>query len=121
MVSLNLRELYFHSFSAVGMIFILMGTISLINSGVRMLFIPNYPIQDICYESADFVAHEAASPERSPGTKTELRDCNEQELSRNRLLRRERRVERIAGGIIISLVGIPLFLYHWRIVRGVKA
>lgn len=121
MVRLSLRELYLYAFSAVAMIFILMGLISLINSAVRLLLIPNYPVQDICYESADFVAHEAASPERPPGTKTTLRDCNERELAKNRLLRRERRVERIAGGVIILIVGIPLFLYHWRIVRGAKA
>ena len=109
----SLRDLYLYAFSAVGMIFMLMGLISLINYGIRISLIPEYPVQNICYENADFIAHEQlAAPERPPGSKAELRDCNDRELLRNAALRRERRVERIAGSLIILIIGIPLYLYH---------
>ncbi|MBI3261103.1 hypothetical protein HYZ64_01880 [Candidatus Berkelbacteria bacterium] len=118
MANFSPRDFYLYAFSAVGVIFMLMGLLSLINFGIRVVLIPDYPVEHVCYETPDFQAHQLTrelSP--LPVSKSSLRDCSEKELQLNNSRRREQRVIRFTGSLIILLIGLPLYLYHWRLAR----
>lgn len=97
-MNLNIRLLYLYLFSFVGLIILTIGAIRLIDMGIKMAF----------FDEADYYE---AYPPRMEGapepTKDEIAAYQKVQVTRNR--QRE-----LSGAVAMVIVGLPLYLYHWR-------
>jgi hypothetical protein len=109
-MKLNIRILYLYLFSFIGLLIAVIGSVRLIQLGLNVYVFKGadmyeyskpYPIQ----EGNIIVSTEEAK----------LRDKEDQEI-RVREVTRQRQRE-AAGGIAMIVVGIPLYLYHWKTIQ----
>ena len=101
-MKINLRLLYLYLFSFVGLFIVVIGSIQLVNLGIKT-----------------FVFKEADKYEIGPVAKIEGQvpeSKEEQEARQSREMTRNRQRE-LANAIAMISVGAPLYLYHWRIIQ----
>jgi len=101
-MKINLRLLYLYLFSFVGLLIVVIGSISLVNLGIKT-----------------FVFKEADKYEISPIIKIDgqvYESKEEQEARQNREMTRNRQRE-LANAVAMIFVGAPLYIYHWHIIQ----
>lgn len=107
----NLRLLYLYLFSFVGLVIAVVGLIRLIDLGMKVYI----------FQGADQFAYYNARPFKEPGfpdisaeeqQKLEQEDKKRQEEENKRNRQRE-----FSSAVSMILVGIPLYLYHWKTIQ----
>jgi hypothetical protein len=106
----NIRLLYLYLFSAVGLIVTIIGTTRLVDLGLKVFVFKNadsyytYP-----YQTAPDPEGKVSSDEAK---KIEAQNAkfNEEETKRQR--QRE-----TSGAVAMIVVGLPLYLYHWKTIQ----
>ncbi len=101
-MKINLRLLYLYLFSFVGLLIVVIGSIQLVNLGIKTFILKEADI----YEIGPVMKIEGQVSE----TKEELQARQQKELSRQR--QRD-----LANAVAMIAVGAPLYLYHWRIIQ----
>lgn len=101
-MKINLRLLYLYLFSFVGLLIVVIGSIQLVNLGIKTFILKEADI----YEIGPVMKIEGQVSE----TKEEMQLRQEKELSRQR--QRD-----LANAVAMIAVGAPLYLYHWRIIQ----
>ncbi len=108
MNNINLKKIYLYFFSALGLVLIIVGSIQLINTGLKTFV---FTKADIYYE------YPSSSMDRfgkeSGPSKAELEDYQQNQLD----VQRQRQ---LAYSVSLMLVGLPLYVYHWRKINDMK-
>lgn len=111
----TLRKTFLYIFATVGLVLCIIGTVSLINLGLRSYVFTksDYP----CYKPypAEFaVTKDPAQPNLSEAEKDRLNKESEKQCEEQRVSDKQRQASQ---AISMLLVGIPLYLYHWYVIR----
>lgn len=101
----NLRLLYLYLFSFVGLLIVVIG-------GIRMM---DLGIKTFVFKDAD--KYEIYSSMKDPST-TEI-SIEEQKARQEKDLTRQKERE-LSGALSMILIGLPLYLYHWKIIQKSK-
>ena len=119
-MSINIKNIikliYLYLFSLVGLVLVIVASVSLIELGLKTLVFKNadqaiiYPERPIIDNIETMVEGDATSKEDQEEYEKKLQQYEEQ----NRQRERQRTA---SNSIAMLIVGIPLFMYHWRQVR----
>jgi len=96
----NLRLLYLYLFSFVGLIIVVVGSIQLVDLGLKTFVFKNadrYPIYPITVAKTD------------PGYMSVEDQKKQQDEQVN-----TQRQQQLVNSISMIVVGLPLYLYHWK-------
>ena len=105
---MNIRSLYLYLFSFIGLLIAVIGTVQIVDL-VLTVYV---------FDEADRYEYIVRSPlepdnaldlDKEAEYQEELRMQNERDVSRQRQ-------RRLSNSISMILVGVPLYLYHWRII-----
>lgn len=101
-MKINLRLLYLYLFSFVGLLIVVIGSISLVNLGIKTFIL----------KDAD--KYEIGPMMKFDGQIQESKEDQESRQSREMTRNRQRE---LAKAIAMISVGAPLYLYHWKIIQ----
>ena len=104
-MKMNLRLLYLYLFSFVGLLIMVIGSISLVNLGLKTF---------ILKDADTYESYPVVSPD---GQKTISPAEDKAFQMRNIQRQRERD---LAQAISMIAVGLPLYLYHWKTIQKEK-
>ncbi len=100
------KKIYIYLFSAVGLILVIIGAVEIINVGLRAYV---FTQADMVYEYPQ--AQPMLSNEKS------IQPDPAQQIAYQEKTRTSTRQREIANAIALLVVGAPLFLFHWNIIR----
>jgi hypothetical protein len=104
----NIRLLYLYLFSFIGLLVVVIGSIRLIDLGLKVFV----------FRGADQYVSYPVPLEKSP----EEPVFDEAQWKRQQLEETTRQRQReVSGSIAMILVGLPLYLYHWKQIKTSKA
>lgn len=111
MKSFSLRLLYLYLFSFVGLIITVIGIIRLVDLGMKVYV----------FQGADQYYYMSPVPLKDPSmpemTTEEQKQYQEQEQKRQEEENRRNRQREFSGAVSMIVVGIPLYLYHWKTIQ----
>ena len=114
-----IRLIYLYLFSLVGLVLIVVGSVQLINLGLTTWV----------FQQADEVIMYPSYPQRIPPQEEGVAEISAEEQERikqeqiefEEKSRTSRRQRSAANALALIIVGAPLYLYHWILVRKVKS
>lgn len=101
--NLTLRKVYLYMFAIIGLILVIIGSVSLVNLGLKKFIFTksDYP----CY---NYQMIEKTSEERITAEEN-TKQCEEQRTSDK---------QRQASNALAQLIiGLPLYFYHWMVIK----
>jgi hypothetical protein len=114
----TIKAIYFYLASFVGLVLIIIGSIQLIKLGITTWVFPQ--ADEIAVYPAYKLAPEEAPEETEKITPAE-REVQRQEMIEYQEKERSNRRQRTAtNAIAMIIVGIPLYLYHWKTIQKTK-
>lgn len=115
----KLKLIYLYIFSTVGLVLVIIGSISLINLGLKTYI---FTKADIVLNYPKITAPERIITDEQGNPKvikskipTEEEENRQKEFEKKQLTSRRQRDASRAVAFLI--VGLPIYLYHWRVVR----
>jgi hypothetical protein len=106
-----LRLIYLYLFSAIGLILIIMGSVRLLDLGMKTFI----------FKKADiYYIPKIAISENNNLSKEELEKNAEEQRKAEEENRRSQRQRDISNSLAMIIVGTPLYFYHWRLVMKYK-
>mgnify|MGYP001602228812 CR=1 FL=1 len=111
-VKLNIRLLYLYLFSFVGLLVVVIGSIQLVDLGMKVFLFKGADQ----YEYVRPIPVKEESLTREELTKREEEDkmIQEREMIRNRQ-------RQFSTAMAMIIVGVPLYLYHWKTIGRERA
>ncbi|MBI3952768.1 MAG: hypothetical protein HY336_02330 [Candidatus Doudnabacteria bacterium] len=115
-LNLTLRKVYLYLFAVVGLVLMIIGSVSLINLGLKT-WVFTKADDATCFYGPRFVA-----PSKENGTTGQ----SQEDLDRQRaedekyckeITRPAQKQNQASMAIAQLIVGVPLFAYHWRLIR----
>jgi hypothetical protein len=109
----SIRLLYLYLFAFVGLLITVIGIIRLVDLGMKVFI----------FQGADNYSYYSSSRPliKDPGvdTMTPEEQAQYDEIERRRVEEdnRKNRQREVSGAISMVLVGIPLYLYHWKTIQ----
>lgn len=103
----SLRLLYLYLFSFVGLIIVVVGSIQLINLGMRVFIfkdIDRYEVAPMTFPEKEGLVGQPESAEQA-----QARQDRETDRQRKRDL---------VNSVSMIAVGLPLYMYHWKIIQN---
>jgi hypothetical protein len=113
-LNLTLRKVYLYLFATVGIVLVITGSVSLINLGLKVFIFKqadNYPIY---FEKRPVPVD---GQQTRPETAEEEAKRKADEEQRQKQQRTSDRQRQAAQAIAQLIVGVPLFGYHWMLIR----
>ncbi len=108
-----IRKIYLYTFSFIGLILVVIGCVQLVNLGLRAFV----------FTKADQVyQYPMAAPVSSPDGKAAVVQQPSQadlEVFQNNQITSQRERD-AATALAMIIVGVPLYLYHWSVIRKDK-
>lgn len=111
------KKLYIYLFSAIGLVILIIGAVQLIDLGLRAWVFTKadtylrYPLEKPVPTTDREVDEDGE--EVGQISEEELEEFNKAEIT-------SQRQRRLSNSISLIIVGLPLFLYHWRLARGLE-
>lgn len=103
-MKLSLRLLYLYLFSLVGLFIVVIGSVQLVNLGIKSIF----------FKDADSYEYFSPKIEGQP-------EIDQVEYARSQKVMADRQRQReFSNSVAMILVGGPLYAYHWRIIQKSK-
>ncbi len=107
-----IKTIYLYTFSLVGLVLIIIGSIKLINLGLKTYI----------FTKADkLLIYPAPIYPKTPGVEQlipeEQKRLQEEQLKYEKEMRISEKQREVAYSVSFLIVGIPVFLYHWRLVQ----
>lgn len=102
-MKINLRLLYLYLFSFVGLLVTVIGSVQMVNLGLKTFFLKDadrYPIYPMYADKDD------------PGYMT----IEEQMAQQDQQIKQQRQNE-LASSLSMIIIGAPLYFYHWKMVQ----
>jgi hypothetical protein len=108
----NIRLLYLYLFSFVGLLITIIGATNLVSLGLKVYVFDNADIQDT----------KIMAPRLVEGEKLAIEDQVSDEEREASLLKEniKRRQREVSNSLSMIIVGVPLYLYHWRTIKREK-
>jgi len=104
------KFIYIYLFSAIGLILVVMGAVRLTDVALKTYA---FKQADVYYAPTFYDKDSGLSEE-------EVQRRNEEFKKAEEINRKAERQRTIASSISLIAVGLPLFLYHWRIARKIS-
>lgn len=104
-MKLNLRFIYLYLFSFVGLLIVVIGGIRMVDLGIKTFIFKDADKYEI-YQSIEKDGVIEISIE-------------EQQARQERELKRQKQRE-LSGALSMMVIGLPLYLYHWKIIQKNK-
>ena len=107
-----IKKIYVYLFSMVGLILIIIGSVSLVNLALKTWVFKNADNVYIYPYEKPVVDNEAGVDveEEKAAREAEMVEYRENEL-------KSRRESQASNAVAMILIGLPLFAYHWRLAR----
>ncbi|OGD30642.1 hypothetical protein A2W39_00590 [Candidatus Azambacteria bacterium RIFCSPHIGHO2_01_46_10] len=110
-----IRKIYLYLFALIGLVLITVGCVKLVGLTLKTFV---FTKADIYYE------YPMARPVKPPvpeGQETELQQPGKEEVEEyQKNQRTSQRQREAAEALAMIIVGLPLYLYHWRIIKNEK-
>ena len=102
-MKVSVRLIYLYLFSFVGLLIVVIGSVQLVNLGLKVFVFPES-------DRYDYTAPAI------PGEKIATADA---EMMKNQAARDQKRNRQrdLANSIAMIAVGLPLYLYHWKTIQ----
>lgn len=98
----KIRLIYLYLFAAIGLVTIIVGTVRMVDLGLKTF---------VFKDSDKFEIYPTKLPDGKPELTTEeMQDRQERETRRSR----ERE---LVGALSMLVVGLPVYLYHWKTIQ----
>jgi hypothetical protein len=104
----SLKKAFLYIFASVGLVLCVIGLVSLINLGLRTWVFTksDYP----CYQPVTIDKDSNLTTEQQQAqADRDQKNCEEQRVSAKQTS--------ASNAIAMLIVGLPLYLYHWKVVR----
>lgn len=102
-MQINIRLIYLYLFSFVGLLIVVIGSVQLVNLGMKVLVFPE----------SDRYEYMAPIMESDENAKVDTEQVKQQAL-RDQTRNRQRD---LANSLAMIAVGLPLYMYHWRTIQ----
>ena len=112
----ELRRTYYYLVCFAALIMLVIGTVSAVRNVLDLVM----PEEAYRPTAVDYMHRMNRGPEGEelPFTKEEMERLAEEEAHRNERAARRRAVRGLLGNLALIVIAAPLYLYHWREVRG---
>lgn len=107
-----IKKVYIYLFSAIGLVLVIIGSVSLINLGLKSLIFTKADIY-VEYPRAKVIEREGKEVVTEEPTKEEMAEYRKNDLA-------ARRQRQASSAVAMIIVGAPLFLYHWKLAKKLK-
>lgn len=108
-----IRTVYLYLFALLGLVLMVIGAVRFINLGLKVYIFTEAEKEEYRYAWPTPVAEELPA---GKGTTTEL--LSKPKIPENFL--KSRRQREAAGALSFLIVGLPLYLYHWIVIKRDK-
>ena len=108
-MKLNIRLLYLYLFSFVGLIIVVIGSVSLVSLSLKTFVFPDADRYEI-YDTPVYPPEKAETANFNRPTIEEQRVMQEKDI-------RRRRQQELTQAFSMIFVGAPLYLYHWKTIQ----
>ncbi|KKS94806.1 MAG: hypothetical protein UW68_C0040G0015 [Candidatus Collierbacteria bacterium GW2011_GWB1_44_6] len=105
----NLRLLYLYLFSFVGLLITVIGSIQILDLGLKTYV---FKVSEYTYYAEPVISPDG---KQSPGISVE------EQRSRNENEQNNQRKRQLSNSLSMIIVGIPLYLYHWKTIKKENA
>jgi ferritin-like protein len=107
-----LRSIYLYTFSAVGLILIIIGSVNIIDILLKATI---FKQADVYYSYP--YAYQPIKGGEEQISKEEREKIMEEERKAQEMNSKNERARKLSNSIAMIIVGSPLFIYHWKILR----
>lgn len=114
MNTISIRKIYLYLFALIGLVISTVGSVQLVNLGLKTYLFPN---------ADNYYAYPMEKPIPAPtgGATTTLREPSQKEMDTyNERQRTSQRQRDAANALAMLIVGVPLYAYHWRVIKREK-
>ena len=125
-----IRTIYLYAFSLLGLVLLIIGSVGFVNMGLKAYVFTQADQQRYLYEQP--IAYPAADLEKARDNK-DLTEADREEIRKiiddyNVQKERNAKIDVVASqrqsdaaqNLSLILVGLPLYIYHWRLVKKEK-
>lgn len=112
MNTISIRKVYLYLFALIGLVISVIGAVQLVNLGLKSFIFQDADMQYAYPMERKVVPGEATSTVVGP-SQEELGAFNEKQ-------RRSQRQRESANALAMLIIGIPLYAYHWRVIKKEK-
>lgn len=102
-MGVNIRLIYLYLFSFVGLLVVVIGSVQLVNLGMKVLIFPES-------DRYDYAVPIMEADEKSKIDATQMAEQAKKDQRRNR--QRD-----LSNSLAMIAVGLPLYIYHWKTIQ----
>lgn len=106
----KIRTIYLYTFSLLGLVLIIIGSVKLVNIVLKTYLFPKAE-QILVYPRE-------MPPKIMPDSEERQVPSKEKEEEFQKKEKESRHQREAAEGLAFLIVGVPIYLYHWRLTRG---
>ncbi len=110
---MNIRNIYLYLFSFIGLLIVVFGLVQLVDLALNVWVFQDADLYDIGPRYPGAPEKEMSDAEQA------AYDAKIEEYNRSEQIRSRQR--QLSNSISMLLVGVPLYLYHWRIITREKS
>ncbi|HLC62851.1 MAG TPA: hypothetical protein VJJ21_00875 [Candidatus Nanoarchaeia archaeon] len=126
-----IRTIYLYAFSLLGLVLLIIGSVGFVNMGLKAYVFTGADQQRYIYEQP--IAYPVANLEKAQDNK-DLTDVDREDIRKiiddyNSQKERNAKIDVVASqrqsdaaqNLSLIIVGLPLYIYHWRLVKREKS
>lgn len=102
-MNVNVRLIYLYLFSLIGLSIVVIGSVRMVDLGLKVFV----------FKEAD--KYEYYAPKAVDGTAPTYDEVQAQAVAKRELTRSRQR--ELTGALSMIVVGLPLYLYHWKTIQ----
>lgn len=115
MNNISIRKIYLYLFALIGLVISTIGSVQLVNLGLKTYLFPD---ADTYYA---YPMEKPVVPSSTSGATSTVREPSQEEIDKyNERQRRSQRQRDAANALAMLIVGVPLYAYHWRVIKKEK-
>ncbi len=116
----DVRQTYYYLVCFATLLMLIIGSVQLVRNTLDLV-IPeeSYRMTPVDVQNR-FQRPMGESADEVPYTREELEEMAEEEAARNERQARRRALRNLLGNIALILIAAPVYVYHWRKVRGLE-
>ena len=110
-----IRKIYLYLFSLIGLVLVVIGCVQLVNLGLKAYIFTaadqyyNYPVA----APVSLIGKSASSTVPAEPTDAQMQAYQDEQT-------KSQREQTAASALAMIIVGVPLYLYHWRVIKRDK-